>query len=124
MLSQAEAALSPHVRVTPPNMLHGHARDEWLAKSIRDWQLSLLRFAVTLDMTDRQAILRKAEEMDRLSYRPAKSRFGFFLRTSVELCHAIGEPEHPDRSAVLERYFKMMDEGRLKRAMAAAIDLD
>jgi hypothetical protein len=105
-------------------MLHGHARDEWLAKSIRDWQLSLLRFAVTLDMTDRQAILRKAEEMDRLSHRPGKSRFAFFLRTSVELCHANGEPEHPDRTAVLRRYFKMMDEGRLKRAMAAAIDLD
>jgi hypothetical protein len=105
-------------------MPHDHVRDEWLAKRVRDWQLRVLRFAVTLEMADRQAILRRAEEMDRLSHRPGKSRFTFFVRTSVELCHAIGEPEDPDRTAVLQRYFKMMDEGRLKRAMAAAIDLD
>ena len=39
---------------------------EWHAKTLRAWQLALLRFAVTLDNADRLAVLAIAAEMDRL----------------------------------------------------------
>ena len=47
-------------------------------------------------------------------------RFEFFRRTSAELCAAI---LHPSRtSEVLEQYLTRLEDGRLKRAFAAAID--
>jgi len=39
---------------------------EWHARTLRAWQLALLRFAVTLDNADRLAVLAIAAEMDRL----------------------------------------------------------
>ena len=59
---------------------------EWHARTLRAWQLALLRFAVTLDNTDRLAVLAIAAEMDRLHpEQDSKPAFGFFRRTSAEL---------------------------------------
>jgi hypothetical protein len=38
---------------------------EWHAKTLRAWQLAILRFAVTLDNADRLAVLMIASEIDR-----------------------------------------------------------
>ena len=41
---------------------------EWRAKTLRAWQLAILRFAVTLDNADRLAVMAIAGEIDRLGH--------------------------------------------------------
>jgi hypothetical protein len=97
---------------------------EWHAKTLRAWQLALLRFAVTLDNADRLAVLAIAAEMDRLHpMQDGKPAFGFFRRTSAELCAAILQPnEHS--STLLGQFLARIDDDRLRRAFAAAIEAD
>ena len=97
---------------------------EWHAKTLRAWQLALLRFAVTLDNADRLAVLAIAAEMDRLHpVQEGKPAFGFFRRTSAELCAAILQPnEHS--STLLRQFLPRIDDDRLRRAFAAAIEAD
>ena len=97
---------------------------EWHAKTLRAWQLALLRFAVTLDTADRLGVLAIAAEMDRLQpEQDGKPAFGFFRRTSAELCAAILQPsEHS--STLLRQFLARMDDDRLRRAFAAAIEAD
>ena len=42
------------------------AAHEWRTKKVRDWLLAILRFAVTLEQTDRTSVLAMAEEMDHM----------------------------------------------------------
>jgi hypothetical protein len=97
---------------------------EWHAKTLRAWQLGLLRFAVTLDNADRLAVLAIAAEMDRLHpVQDGKPAFGFFRRTSAELCAAVRQPnEHS--STLLHQFLARIDNDRLRRAFAAAIEAD
>jgi len=97
---------------------------EWHAKTLRAWQLALLRLAVTLDNADRLAVLAIAAEMDRLDpVQDGERTFGFFRRTSAELCAAILQPnEHS--STLLRQYLARIDDERLGRAFAAAIEAD
>lgn len=97
---------------------------EWYAKTLRAWQLAILRFAVTLDNADRLAVLMIASEMDRLDPRQeGNPDFRFFRRTSAELCAAILRPNEPT-SPVLRQYLARIDDDRLKQAFAAAIRAD
>jgi hypothetical protein len=97
---------------------------EWHAKTLRAWQLALLCFAVTLDNADRLAVLAIAAEMDRLHpVQDGKPAFGFFRRTSAELCAAIRQPnEHS--STLLRQFLTRIDNDRLRRVFAAAIEAD
>ena len=97
-------------------------RAERHGKTLRAWQLALLRFAVTLDDADRLAVMAIAGGIDGL--RPAhgdKPDFGFFRRTSAELCAAILQPNGLD-AAALRQFLARIDDGRLRRAFTAAID--
>jgi hypothetical protein len=95
---------------------------EWFAGALRAWHLAILRYAVTLDNADRLAVHRIAREIDRLHPRQdGRADFEFFRRTSTELCAAIVQPnERP--SALLQHYLGRIDDDRLKRTFAAAID--
>ena len=97
---------------------------EWHARTLRAWQLAFLRFAVTLDNADRLAVLAIAAEMDGLDpLQDGRLSFGFFRRTSAELCAAILQPnEHS--STLLRQYLARIDDERLGRAFAAAIESD
>jgi hypothetical protein len=97
---------------------------DWNARTLRAWQLSILRFAVTLDNADRLAVMAIASEIDRLGpEQDGKPDFSFFRRTSVELCAAILQPnEHT--GALLHQYLARIDDDRLKRVFAAAIGAD
>ena len=98
--------------------------NEWHARAVRDWQLAILRFAVTLDDADRSAVLAIAREIDDLAPPHAgKPDFGFFRRTSVQLCATILQPDEPG-CTVLRQYLARIDDDRLKRAFAAAIEVD
>ncbi len=96
---------------------------EWHAKTLRAWQLAILRFAVTLDNADRLAVMAIASEIDRLGPQDGTSGFNFFRRTSGELCAAILQPNELD-SVVLRQYLARIDDDRLKRAFAATIEAD
>lgn len=95
---------------------------EWYTGTLRAWHLAILRYAVTLDNADRLAVLRIAHEIDGLD-RPhdGGADFEFFRRTSGELCAAIPQPNER-ASAVLQQYLARVEDDRLKRAIAAAID--
>jgi hypothetical protein len=97
---------------------------DWYVQTLRAWQLAILRFAVTLDNADRLAVLMIASEIDRLDPRQdGNPDFSFFRRTSAELCAAILRPNEL-ASAVLRQYLARIDDDRLKRVFAAAIEAD
>lgn len=91
---------------------------------LRAWQLAILRFALTLDNSDRLAVLSIAREIDRLGeHGNSEGTFRFFRSASAELCAAIsGQNEASDH--VLRRYLARIDDARLKRAFAAAVAID
>ena len=98
---------------------------EYHAKKVNEWLLALLRYAVTLHIADKLAVLLIAEEIDELGPRAdAKAAFNFFRRTSTELCRAIVDKRNPKRSAVLHLHLKRINDYRLKRAFAAAIEIE
>jgi hypothetical protein len=97
---------------------------EWRAKTLRAWQLAILRFAVTLDNADRLAVMAIAGEIDRLGpSHDSKPDFSFFRRTSAELCAAILRPNELT-STLLRQYLARIDDDRLKRSFAAAMEAD
>src|ERR1700682_6195381 len=97
---------------------------EWRAKTLRAWQLAMLRFAVTLDNADRLAVMAIANEIDRLGPpQDGKPEFSFFRRTSAELCAALLRPNEIT-STVLRQYLTRIDDDRLKHVFAAAIEAD
>ena len=94
----------------------------WFAGTLRAWHLAVLRYAVTLDNADRLAVFRIAHEIDGLHPRQEGSaEFEFFRRTSAELCAAILQPDER-APALLQQHLARLDDDRLKRAFAAAID--
>ena len=96
--------------------------NEWNAKTLRAWHLAILRFAVTLDNADRLAVLAIANEIDRLGpQHDGEPVFNFFRRTSAELCAAILRPSELT-STHLRQYLARIDDDRLKRTFAAAIE--
>ena len=95
---------------------------EWRAKTLRAWQLAILRFAVTLDNADRLAVMAIAGEIDRLGH-DSKPDFSFFRRTSAELCAAILTPTELTPT-VLRHYLARIDDDRLKHVFAATFEAD
>ncbi|WP_051379351.1 hypothetical protein [Bradyrhizobium murdochi] len=91
-------------------------------RTLRAWHLAILRFAVTLDDTDRLNVLAIAQEIDRMGRKDREGAFHFFRRTSAKLCLAIlGRGE--TGSAILRRYLAQIAEPRLKQAFAAAVGI-
>jgi hypothetical protein len=94
------------------------------ARTLRAWQLAILRFAVTLDDADRLAVLMIAAEIDGLGPKQDnKPEFSFFRKTSAELCAAILRPDKLT-AMVLRQYLERIDDRRLKRVFAAAVEID
>ena len=89
---------------------------------VRDWLLATLRFAVTLEQTDRATVLAIAKNMDQSGSRLASTAFAFFIRTSTELCNAIADKDDPKRVATLRSHLERIDDHRLQRAFEAAIE--
>lgn len=97
-------------------------RDSWRAKKVKDWLLAILRFAVTMEQADKSTVLAIADEMDRSGF-CVNTAFTFFGRTSSALCSAIADQDDPQRVAILRRHIGRIEDYRLRRALAAAIDL-
>jgi hypothetical protein len=91
---------------------------------LRSWQLAILRFAVTLDNADRLGMLAIANQIDRLGMQhEAKPEFGFFRKTTSELCAAILQ-RNETAEVMLRQYLARIDDLGLKRALAAALEFE
>jgi hypothetical protein len=94
----------------------------WLVRTLRAWHLAILRYAVTLDNADRLAVFRISREIDGLhAEQKSSAELDFFRRTSTDLCAAIQQP-NAGTSALLQQYLARIDDDRLKRTFAAAIN--
>ena len=96
---------------------------DWRDKKIREWQLLLLRFAITREPADQTAVLAHAEELDSVGvwWRPAGP--SFFRRTSDEVCRAIKASGVPHQIAVLRKHISRIADPRLRWAFAAVVGL-
>jgi hypothetical protein len=89
------------------------------ADVVEQWLLSVLRFAVTLDETDRGAVLSLAAGMDR-----PDSGFTFFVKTSVKVCDAIVAKDCAEAASALRVFVHAIHHVRLRRAFEAMIDIN
>jgi len=90
---------------------------------LRAWQLAILRFVVTLDNGDRLGVLAIANDIDRLGSQDRQAAdFGFFRRSSAELCGAILQRNERSET-ILQQYLGRIEDARMKRAFAAAIEI-
>jgi hypothetical protein len=93
-------------------------------RTLRAWQFALLRYAVTLDHADRMNVMAIAKEIDRGRRGPAeRANFSFFRKTSADLCAAIPRQDEA-AGTVLRQYLAQIEDDRLKRAFAGAIEMD
>jgi hypothetical protein len=90
----------------------------------RDWLFALLRYAVTREPADQSALLVVADELDAGGARSSSLSFGFFRRTSIELCQTIESGPGAGRSAIIKRHLDRIADDRLRRAFAAAVDME
>ena len=97
---------------------------EWHARTLRAWQLAMLRFAVTLDNADRLAVMAIANEIDRLGPR-ARGQAGFWL-FSPDQCGAVRAILQPNEltPAVLRQYLARIDDDRLSAFSPQPSDAD
>jgi hypothetical protein len=97
---------------------------EWHARTLCAWHLAILRFAVSLDNADRLNILAIANEFDRPGRQHEDKRnFGFFRKTSSELCAAILQ-RGETADVILRQYLARIDDVRLRRALAAVLEVE
>jgi len=98
---------------------------EWQARTLRSWHLAILRFALTRDNADWLGMLAIAHEIDRLGHREnEQADFDFFRRTSTRLCAAILHPKEIGAETLLQQYLARIDDAELKRAVAAALNVE
>jgi hypothetical protein len=94
------------------------------SRTLRAWQLALLRYAVTLDYADHINVLAIAGEIDRGRRKASESAgFTFFRKISTDLCAAIARRDD-SADALLRQYLAQIDDDRLKRAFAGVIEID
>lgn len=90
---------------------------------LRAWHLAILRFALTRDNGDRVGMFAVANEIDRLSsQQDVRAGFSFFRRKSADLSAAIVRRQQGDDD-VLNLYLSQIDDARLVRALAAALEI-
>jgi hypothetical protein len=97
---------------------------QWHAWMIRAWHLAILRFAVTLDNADKLGVFAIAVEIDRFGGSCGEKRsFGFFRKTSADICAAIPR-QNQTADATVRQYLADIDDVRLKRVFAAAMAIE
>ncbi len=91
------------------------------SRRIREWLLGILRFAITLERSDRAVVMDIAAEMDRLGSGRSQTGFSYFTRTSVKLCDCIIAKNELDKLAVLRFHIDRVADDRLRRAFEGAL---
>jgi hypothetical protein len=104
-------------------MSHFCAGEAEQASQISNWLLALLRFAVSLQESDKIAFLATARLLDGGKPQFDAPTFSFFSRTSAELCAAIVSRDDPGSHAILRSYLGRIEDPHLRRVLEAAIGL-
>ncbi|MDQ8727718.1 hypothetical protein [Bradyrhizobium sp. LHD-71] len=97
-------------------------RDDRHQQRIREWQLLLLRFAITRDVLDRDVAASQARELDAMRA-SGRSAFAFFTRTTAEICQAVAQLPDERARSMLRTFTARIDDTRLKDAFSAAVGL-
>lgn len=93
-------------------------------KTLRAWHLSLLRFALTLENSDRQQVIAAAREIDQMGLSSGGwVDFRYFRTLSEDLCRALADQNSPP-SPLLRSYIAKIEDLRIRHAFAAAAGLD
>ena len=104
-------------------MSRGGVAEGGAARQISNWLLALLRFAVSLEESDKIAFLATARLLDRAKPQFEAPAFSFFARTSAELCAAIESRDDPGSQAVLRRHLGRIEDPHLRRVLETATGL-
>ena len=89
---------------------------------LNEWQLLLLRFAITHDPIDQAAAPAAARPLDEAVPRHTQA-FSYFARTTGRVCAAITSARSEDTRLTLRRFLACIDDERLKAAFVAYLDL-
>ena len=87
-----------------------------LDEMVQDGLFLVLRYAVSRETRDRQAVLDQAMKMDILDKNRAREVFRFFRSHSERLCIAIAAPDTPDRRQMLMAHADRIGQRRLRQA--------
>jgi hypothetical protein len=90
-------------------------------RAIRAWLLAILRFAITLDQSDRAAVMLLAADMDCSGLSNSQATFTYFARTSARFCDCILARGNPEKAAELRLHTGRIDDDCLRWAIEAAL---
>jgi hypothetical protein len=94
------------------------ARDEM---RIKEWQLLLLRFAITRDPIDQAVAETAARPLDDPAL-PQAPTFTYFVRTTRDVCKDVSESRNEQApSSLLKRFIIQIDDEHLRAAFSAAL---
>ncbi len=104
--------------------LQGAFAQDALDGMVQDWLFLVLRYAVSRESADRQAILELAGTMDALGKSREQDAFRFFRSQSERLCGAIAAPDTPGRRQMLMAHARRIGQPRLQQMFMLACHLD
>lgn len=81
----------------------------------------LLRLAITRDQADRSAAIEMAAELDSLDQ--SRATFGYFSRTSRDICDAITQSRNESSTTLLRQHASRIENQRLRLAFLSAVGL-
>ena len=91
---------------------------------VQDWLFLVLRYAVSREAWDRQAVLELAAKMDTLGKKRDREAFRFFRSHSEQLCAAIAASDTPGRRRMLVARARRIGQRPLQQAFLLACRLE
>lgn len=91
---------------------------------VQDWLFLVLRYAVSREARDLQAVLDFAGKMDTLGKERNQETFRFFRRHSGRLCSAIAAPDTLARRQMLAAHARRIGQPQLEQAFLRACHLE
>ena len=95
-----------------------------LGEMVQNWLFLVLRYAVSREARDLQAVLDFANEMDTLGKERNQESFRFFRRHSGRLCIAIAAPDTLDRRQILMAHARKIGQPQFEQAFLQACHLE
>lgn len=83
---------------------------------VQDWLFLVLRYAVSGEARDREAVLELAAKMDTLDRQREQETFRFFRSYSDRLCAAIAAPDTPGHRETLMAHARRIGQSPLQQA--------
>ena len=83
---------------------------------VQDWLFLVLRYVVSREARDREAVLELAAKMDTLGTHGEQETFQFFRNYSQRLCAAIAAPDMPGQRETLMAHARRIGQSPLQQA--------